>query len=160
MDAVGFRHPQVFPGHVQRRQNIIVPDAFIRGIHPHGNRDVRSPTGIQPDQPARRTRAGPCAGTARWTRAFHRSRPAVPFRLFQTACRAQAAICLDDRGHDFRVTFPQPPVFLDETVINAGIVADQPVGVDQCSEAMAERRARWQSFRFVNEDSGDPTVQF
>jgi len=66
----------------------------------------------------------------------------------------------DDRCHNFRMTFPQPPVFLDETEINARIVADKPVSTDQCSKAMAKRRARWQTFRFVNEDSRDTTVLF
>ncbi len=109
------RHSQVFPGHVQRWQNIIVPNAFIRGVHSHGDGDVRPGARVQSNQPARRTRAGfRCARhNTMDTRISTISRPSSSsVSRFQTAAAPEGVgNFLDDFGDDFRVTLPQPAGF-------------------------------------------------
>jgi hypothetical protein len=72
--------------------------------------------------------------------------------------RAERRDFLNDLRHQFWMAFPQPPVFLDEAEINSRIIADHPVGVYQCPEAMTKGSARWQVFRCVNQDARNASV--
>ena len=141
-----------------RRQQIIIPDAFVGGIHPDGDGDVRLQTGIQSYQPPRRT--GQCGGVP----TKHDGNP--QFLIHLEAIRVSSSHAplrpgfnlLNHRRNNFRVLLAQLAIDFDKTVINPRVVTDEPVGGDQTAETMAERRAGWQVFRLVNQYAAISTV--